>query len=24
VTGLTPLPSQGWPSLLGVLPAALG
>jgi hypothetical protein len=24
VTGLTPLPNQGWPSLLGVLPAALG
>ena len=24
VTGLTPLPNQGWPSLLGILPAALG
>jgi hypothetical protein len=24
VTGLTPLPGQGWPSLLGVLPASLG
>jgi hypothetical protein len=24
VTGLTPLPNKGWPSLLGVLPAALG
>jgi hypothetical protein len=24
VTGLAPLPGQGWPTLLGVLPAALG
>jgi hypothetical protein len=24
VTGLMPLPGQGWPSLLGVLPASLG
>lgn len=24
VTGFAPLPGQGWPSLLGVLPAALG
>jgi hypothetical protein len=24
VTGLATLPGQGWPTLLGVLPAALG